>query len=63
MANEKYRIKNPFDGKKHWELKYGKIPLECSILCKLDHANIIKVLDVFQDEDHVQMVMEKHYLM
>jgi PAS domain containing serine/threonine kinase len=39
---------------------YGKIPLECSILCKLDHANIIKVLDVFQDEDHVQMVMEKH---
>lgn len=38
----------------------GKIPLECSILCKLDHANIIKVLDVFQDEDHVQMIMEKH---
>lgn len=39
---------------------YGKIPLECSILCKLDHANIIKVLEVFQDEEHVQMVMEKH---
>ncbi len=39
---------------------YGRIPLECSILCKLDHTNIIKVLEVFQNEDHVQMIMEKH---
>ena len=34
--------------------------MECSILCKLDHANIIKVLEVLQSEDYVQMVMEKH---
>lgn len=50
--------------KENWidDQKYalGKIPLECSILCKLDHTNIIKVLDAFQDEEHVQMIMEKH---
>ena len=40
--------------------RYGTVPLEISILCKLDHANVIKVLEVFHDQDHVQMVMEKH---
>ena len=48
--------------KENWinDERYGNIPLEISILCKLDHSNIIKVLEVFQDVDHVQMVMEKH---
>jgi serine/threonine protein kinase len=48
--------------KENWinEERYGNIPLEVSILCKLDHANIIKVLEVFQDNDYVHMVMEKH---
>jgi tRNA A-37 threonylcarbamoyl transferase component Bud32 len=48
--------------KENWinDNRYGTIPLEISILCKLDHPNIIKVLEVFQDNDHVQMVMEKH---
>ena len=40
--------------------RYGQIPLEISILCKLDHANIIKVLEVFQDGDYIQMVMQRH---
>ena len=50
--------------KENWinDNRYGTIPLEISILCKLDHPNIIKVLEVFQDNDHVQMVMEKHGL-
>lgn len=40
--------------------KYGDVPLEVSILCKLDHPNIIKVIEIFQDSEHIQMVMEKH---
>ena len=48
--------------KENWidDKRYGHIPLEVSILCKLDHPNVIKVLEVFQDNDHVQMVMQKH---
>ncbi|CAF0712521.1 unnamed protein product [Brachionus calyciflorus] len=48
--------------KENWitDHKYGEVPLEVSILCKLDHPNLIKVLEVFQDSDHIQMVMEKH---
>jgi PAS domain-containing serine/threonine kinase len=44
------------------DTRYGTIPLEISILCKLDHVNIVRVLEVFQDTDHVQMVMQKHGL-
>jgi serine/threonine protein kinase len=40
--------------------RYGEVALEVSLLCKLDHPNIIKVLEVFHDRDHIQMVMEKH---
>ena len=40
--------------------RYGCVPLEVSILCKLEHSNIIRVIDVFHDAEHVQMVMEKH---
>ncbi|XP_060066134.1 PAS domain-containing serine/threonine-protein kinase-like [Ylistrum balloti] len=40
--------------------KWGKIPLEVSLLTKLDHPNIVRVVDVFENEDFIQMVMEKH---
>jgi PAS domain containing serine/threonine kinase len=40
--------------------RYGQIPLEISIICKLDHPNIIKVLEVFQDDDYIKIVMAKH---
>lgn len=42
--------------------RYGTIPMEVSILCKIDHINIVKVLEVFNEpsDDHIQMVMEKH---
>ena len=42
--------------------RYGTIPMEVSILCKIDHTNIVKVLEVFNEpsDDHIQMVMEKH---
>lgn len=48
--------------KDNWinDQRYGNVPLEVSILCKLEHENIIKVLEVFQDDEHIQMVMEKH---
>ncbi|KAL3887875.1 hypothetical protein ACJMK2_000264 [Sinanodonta woodiana] len=39
---------------------YGLIPLEVSLLTKLDHANIVKVLDVYENDHFLQMVMEKH---
>ncbi|XP_069106167.1 PAS domain-containing serine/threonine-protein kinase-like [Argopecten irradians] len=40
--------------------KWRRIPLEVSLLTKLDHPNIVKVVDVFENEDFIQMVMEKH---
>lgn len=40
--------------------RYGCVPLEISLLCKLEHKNIIRVLDVFQTNSYIQMVMEKH---
>uniref|UniRef100_U3FQK5 PAS domain-containing serine/threonine-protein kinase n=1 Tax=Callithrix jacchus TaxID=9483 RepID=U3FQK5_CALJA len=38
----------------------GKVPLEIAILSRVEHANIIKVLDVFQNHGFFQLVMEKH---
>ncbi|XP_051010336.1 PAS domain-containing serine/threonine-protein kinase [Acomys russatus] len=40
--------------------KLGKVTLEISILSKVEHANIIKVLDVFENQGFFQLVMEKH---
>ncbi|KAF4022092.1 hypothetical protein G4228_013875 [Cervus hanglu yarkandensis] len=40
--------------------KLGKVTLEIAILCKVEHANIIKVLDVFENKGFFQLVMEKH---
>ena len=41
--------------------KHGeRIPLEVSLLLTLKHPGIVNVIDVFQNESFVQMVMEKH---
>uniref|UniRef100_A0A7N5JQ44 PAS domain-containing serine/threonine-protein kinase n=1 Tax=Ailuropoda melanoleuca TaxID=9646 RepID=A0A7N5JQ44_AILME len=40
--------------------KLGKVTLEIAILSRVDHANIIKVLDVFENQAFFQLVMEKH---
>ncbi|KAL4217724.1 hypothetical protein ACF0H5_022464 [Mactra antiquata] len=39
---------------------HGRMPLEVSILCKLEHPNIVKIVDVFENAEFIQMVMEKH---
>ncbi|XP_069721300.1 PAS domain-containing serine/threonine-protein kinase isoform X2 [Phaenicophaeus curvirostris] len=38
----------------------GRVTQEIAILSKLQHPNIIKVLDVFENEQFFQLVMEKH---
>uniref|UniRef100_A0A452U1L8 PAS domain-containing serine/threonine-protein kinase n=1 Tax=Ursus maritimus TaxID=29073 RepID=A0A452U1L8_URSMA len=40
--------------------KLGKVTLEIAILSRVDHANIIKVLGVFENQAFFQLVMEKH---
>ncbi|XP_058389343.1 PAS domain-containing serine/threonine-protein kinase isoform X2 [Diceros bicornis minor] len=40
--------------------KFGKVTLEIAILSRVEHANIIKVLDVFENQGFFQLVMEKH---
>ncbi|XP_039717016.1 PAS domain-containing serine/threonine-protein kinase isoform X2 [Pteropus medius] len=40
--------------------KLGKVTLEIAILSSVEHANIIKVLDVFENQGFFQLVMEKH---
>ncbi len=37
-----------------------RVPLEISILSTLDHPNIVRVLDVHENEDFLQLVMERH---
>lgn len=50
--------------KDNWieDTRYGTVPLEVSILCKIEHANIIRVLEVFNEptDDYIQMIMERH---
>ncbi|XP_027731620.1 PAS domain-containing serine/threonine-protein kinase isoform X2 [Vombatus ursinus] len=38
----------------------GKVTQEIAILSQMQHPNIIKVLDVFENEGFFQLVMEKH---
>ncbi|XP_037704668.1 PAS domain-containing serine/threonine-protein kinase isoform X2 [Choloepus didactylus] len=38
----------------------GKVTLEIAILSRMEHANIIKVVDVFENQAFFQLVMEKH---
>uniref|UniRef100_A0A8C0X833 PAS domain-containing serine/threonine-protein kinase n=1 Tax=Castor canadensis TaxID=51338 RepID=A0A8C0X833_CASCN len=40
--------------------KLGKVTLEIAILSRVEHPNIIKVLDVFENQGFFQLVMEKH---
>ncbi|XP_076770827.1 PAS domain-containing serine/threonine-protein kinase isoform X2 [Arvicanthis niloticus] len=40
--------------------KLGRVTLEIAILSKVKHANIIKVLDIFENQGFFQLVMEKH---
>ncbi|XP_043196452.1 PAS domain-containing serine/threonine-protein kinase-like [Amphibalanus amphitrite] len=37
-----------------------RVPLEVSLLSMLNHPNIIRVLDVYDNAQYVQMVMERH---
>ena len=37
-----------------------RVPLEISLLSTLDHPNIVKVLDVHENQGYFQLVMEKH---
>ena len=44
------------EGGQHGE----RIPIEVSLLMALKHPGIVNVIDVFQNQSFVQMVMEKH---
>nr|XP_054750593.1 PAS domain-containing serine/threonine-protein kinase-like [Lytechinus pictus] len=48
--------------KENWvdDAKLGCIPLEVAFLTKLEHPNIVKALDSFQNDEFFQLVMEKH---
>lgn len=38
----------------------GKVSQEIAILTRVQHHNIVKVLEVFENENYFQMIMEKH---
>ncbi|XP_067938183.1 PAS domain-containing serine/threonine-protein kinase-like [Watersipora subatra] len=38
----------------------GYVSLEISLLSQLDHCNIVKLVDVFENKEYFQLVMEKH---
>ncbi|KAL6467862.1 hypothetical protein MHYP_G00235390 [Metynnis hypsauchen] len=42
------------------DLELGRVTQEIAILARLCHPNIVKVLEVFENESFFQMVMEKH---
>ncbi|XP_078066251.1 PAS domain-containing serine/threonine-protein kinase [Mustelus asterias] len=42
------------------DVDLGSVSQEIAILARLNHPNIIKVLDVFENLDFFQLVMEKH---
>ncbi|XP_053775303.1 PAS domain-containing serine/threonine-protein kinase isoform X2 [Desmodus rotundus] len=42
------------------DAELGKVTLEIAILSRVEHPNIIKVLDVFENQGFFQLVMEKH---
>ena len=41
-----------------WFSKYKRIISEIEILKQVDHPNIVKLIDVFEDERHWCLVME-----
>ncbi|XP_023578007.1 PAS domain-containing serine/threonine-protein kinase [Octodon degus] len=40
--------------------RLGKVTLEIAILSSVQHSNIIKIVDVFENQGFFQLVMEKH---
>ncbi|KAK8767546.1 hypothetical protein V5799_005675 [Amblyomma americanum] len=44
----------------HDRLMGRVVPLEVSLLTTLSHPNVVRVLDVFENASHFQMVMERH---
>ncbi|XP_071508045.1 PAS domain-containing serine/threonine-protein kinase-like [Diadema antillarum] len=48
--------------KENWvdDPKLGGVPLEVAFLRMLDHPNIVKALDHFENTEFLQLVMEKH---
>ncbi|XP_077990691.1 PAS domain-containing serine/threonine-protein kinase-like [Glandiceps talaboti] len=38
----------------------GRVPLEIALLAKLNHPNIVKMLEAYENEDFFQVIMEKH---
>ncbi|XP_026275517.1 PAS domain-containing serine/threonine-protein kinase isoform X1 [Frankliniella occidentalis] len=51
-VHEQSWVEDPILGK--------RVPLEVSLLTTIKHPNIVRVLDVFENETFYQMVMEKH---
>lgn len=39
-------------------LKYYQMYFLCVKLSKLDHPNVVKLLEVYEDDDHVYLVLE-----
>ena len=37
-----------------------RVPLEISLLNTLNHPNIVQVLDVHENEEYLQLVMQRH---
>ena len=37
-----------------------RVPLEISLLSTLNHPNIVQVLDVHENEEYLQLVMQRH---
>ena len=37
-----------------------RVPLEISLLSTLEHPNIVQVLDVHENEEYLQLVMQRH---
>ncbi|XP_070533468.1 PAS domain-containing serine/threonine-protein kinase-like isoform X2 [Ptychodera flava] len=38
----------------------GQVPLEIALLAKLDHTNIVKMLEAYENEEFFQVIMDKH---
>ncbi len=45
--------------KKYWDSKL-KLPNEIAALQRLSHRNIVKLIRFYNNEDHLELVMEKH---
>ena len=46
--------------KYHFYFLGMRVPLEISLLSTLNHPNIVQVLDVHENEEYLQLVMQRH---